>query len=345
MLRSLQKEIKQRKKYLLGKNINSIYFGGGTPSILNITEIEILLKIIFKSYKINNNAEITVECNPDDLNIQKLESYKKIGINRLSIGIQSFDDSDLKFMNRSHNSKEAIKSITLAKKIGFKNISVDLIYGLPKQTLKKWSENLDIMFGLGVNHFSAYSLTIEEKTALYQMVKNKKIKVLSDVKTIKQFKFLQNKSKEYGFIHYEISNFGKKGYFSNHNMAYWKNNHYLGIGPSAHSYNGYSRRWNVSSNTQYISKINNNYDYFAEEHLSTSQQYNEYVFLSLRTMWGLDITVISKKFGNTIKLHFLKEVKKWESKKYVDHNKNIYTLTTRGKNFADSIASDLFIIF
>jgi oxygen-independent coproporphyrinogen III oxidase len=203
MLKSMHKEIKERKDFLNGKEVSSIYFGGGTPSILSISEIKHLIQTIYTLYSVNEDAEITVECNPDDLTGPKLSSYKKIGVNRLSIGVQSFADADLKFMNRSHNAKEAIESIELAKKVGFENITIDLIYGLPNQTLKQWQKNLHIMFSLGIQHFSAYALTIEEKTALYHLVKNKKLEVLSDKKTISQFNLLQIMAKAQGFIHYE----------------------------------------------------------------------------------------------------------------------------------------------
>ena len=342
MLKTMCQEIKERKEYLNNQHINSIYFGGGTPSILNTSEIKNFLKLIYEFYKVNKNAEITIECNPDDINKLKLLSYKKIGINRLSIGVQSFNNTDLKFMNRTHTSKQAIESIKLAKKCGFKNISVDLIYGLPNQTLKKWEKNLDVIFNLKVQHFSAYSLTIEEKTALYHLVKTKKITLLPEDKTIKQFKLLQIKAKANKFLHYEISNFGKKGYLSNHNVAYWKNRCYIGIGPSAHSYNGDSRRWNVASNKKYISNINSTY--FNQEFLTTAQQYNEYIFTSLRTIWGTNKTTIKRRFGNEVVLHFLKEIEKWELKKNITSKSNVYRLTSSGKIFADRIASDLFIV-
>ena len=344
MLKSMHKEIKERKDFLNGKEVSSIYFGGGTPSILSISEIKHLIQTIYTLYSVNEDAEITVECNPDDLTDPKLSSYKKIGVNRLSIVVQSFADADLKFMNRSHNAKEAIKSIELAKKVGFENITIDLIYGLPNQTLKQWQKNLDIMFSLGIQHFSAYALTIEEKTPLYHLVKNKNVKVLSDKKTISQFNLLQVKAKEQGFIHYEISNFGKQGYFSKHNTAYWTGNHYLGIGPSAHSFNGTSRRWNISSNKKYIEGVLANSSYSETENLTNDQQYNEYIFTSLRTIWGIDKATILKRYGNEIALYFLKEIKKWEAKKYIVAVSNIYTLTSKGKIFADAIASDLFIV-
>lgn len=344
MLKSMHKEIKQRKDYLNKKEVSSIYFGGGTPSILSISEIKNLLKLIFKNYPVNNDAEITIECNPDDLTENKLTAFKKIGVNRLSIGVQSFNDSDLKFMNRSHDAKKAIESIELSKKIGFKNINVDLIYGLPNQTLTEWKNNLEIIFNLGVQHLSAYSLTIERKTSLYYLIKKRKIEMITEKEIIDQFNLLQTKAKQNGFIHYEISNFGQEKYFSKHNISYWKNNHYIGIGPSAHSYNGNSRRWNISSNKKYILNINSNSNYFEQEELSTTQQYNEYIFTSLRTMWGVSLKNIQKTYGNEIKSYFVKEIEKWEVKKYVICRSNVYSLTPQGKIFADNISSDLFIV-
>lgn len=344
MIKSMQIEITQRKDYLKGQKVSSIYFGGGTPSILTTSDIKKLLKNIYQNHQINKDAEITIECNPEDLTVSKLSTYKKIGVNRLSIGVQSFDNTDLQFMNRSHNSEKAIQSIKLAKDLGFNNISIDLIYGLPNQTLKKWEKNLDIMFSLDIQHFSAYTLTVEKKTTLYHLVEKGKVKQLSEDNVINQFNLLQKKAKEQGFIHYEISNFGKEGRFSKHNSSYWKNKHYLGIGPSAHSYNGKHRRWNLSSNTNYISNIEKKSIYFKEEKLSLSEKYNEYIFTSLRTIWGVDVFIIKKRYGNNIKCHFLKEIIKWQVNKHVKCNSNIYTLTSKGKIVADSISSDLFII-
>jgi oxygen-independent coproporphyrinogen-3 oxidase len=340
----MKKEITRRVNYLDSKEIATIYFGGGTPSILSVNEIKELLTSINKHYSINKKVEVTIECNPDDLSKEKLISLKKIGINRLSIGIQSFNDQDLKFMNRSHNSEQAINCIHLAKKVGFENISIDLIYGLPNQSLKDWEETLNLMFGLEIQHFSPYSLTIEPKTTLNHLVKKQKVKVLSDEKVIEQFNLLQEKARENGFVHYEISNFGKEEFFSTHNTAYWKNKHYLGIGPSAHSFNEISRSWNVSSNKKYIDGLINNSDYYKTEILSKKQQYNEYIFTSLRTIWGVDSEIIETRFGEKIHIHFLKELQKWEGKEYLYIEENIFTLTQEGKAFADAIASDLFVI-
>jgi oxygen-independent coproporphyrinogen-3 oxidase len=344
MLKSIKKEIEMRQSYLNNATISSIYFGGGTPSILKNQEIKSIIGTIYRLFNIDENAEITLECNPDDLDEKKLTSLKNLGINRLSIGIQSFDDADLKFMNRSHNSSEAENCIHLAKMVGFKNITIDLIYGLPRPTLSKWEGNLSKMFALNIQHFSPYALTVEKKTALNHLVETKKVSLPNDEKIVEQFNFLQEKAKENDFIHYEISNFGKVGYFSNHNSSYWKNQYYLGIGPSAHSFNGKSRRWNVSSNKKYIEGITNKTTYFETEILSTEQQYNEYVLTSLRTIWGVDSAIIQAKFGGKIHAHFLKEIEKWISKEYILSEENIITLTQEGKAFADAIASDLFIV-
>ena len=344
MLKSIQKEIVKREQYLKNQQVSSIYFGGGTPSVLNPSAIKALIEKIYNTYQIKKSAEITIECNPEDLTDRKLQAYKNIGINRLSIGVQSFNDADLKFMNRSHNTQDAIQSIYLAKKIGFKNITIDLIYGIPNQELKDWEYNLETMFSLNIQHFSAYMLTAEKKTMLHHLIKNKKIQELNDKKIIALFELLQKKAKKSGFIQYEISNYGKKGYFSKHNTSYWNNEHYLGVGPSAHSYNGISRRWNVASNTKYISNIKNNLPYFELEKLTADEKYNEYIFTSLRTIWGIDKNVLKTKHGEKKMSHFLNEIKKWEIKKYVNYNKDHYMLTPSGKAFADLIASDLFIV-
>ncbi len=344
LLKCLKKEIVIRKNELNNQKIKTIYFGGGTPSILENTEIESLLNTIFKNYKIINFPEITIECNPDDINYEKLLSYKKIGFNRLSVGVQSFRNSDLKFMNRAHDAKLAIQSIKIAQKVGFKNISADLIYGLPNQTLKDWKKNITIMFNLDVQHFSAYILTIEKQTKLYHLLQNKKTKLLSDRKIINQFKLLNSEATKNEYIHYEISNFAKEGFYSKHNTSYWKQEPYIGIGPSAHSYFGDKRQWNISSNKKYISKINNNRIYFNEETLNLNNHYNEYIFTSLRTIWGVNNLFVKNRFGEKIEFHFLKEVKKWIIKKYINQNLNNYTLTLNGKILADTIVSDLFIV-
>jgi len=344
MLKSIKKEITIRKAYLNDAKINSIYFGGGTPSILNKEEIRSLINTLYNNFKIDNAAEITLECNPDDLNKKKLLELKEIGVNRLSIGIQSFNDSDLKFMNRSHNSREALNCIKIAKEVGFENITIDLIYGLPGQSNKNWSDNLAKMLSLDIQHFSAYSLTVEPKTKLKHLIDKKLVTPLTDKITVEHFNTLLEVASENNFVHYEISNFGKEGFFSEHNTAYWENKHYLGVGPSAHSFNGNSRQWNVSSNKQYIDKLKEDVSYFELEQLSNNQQYNEYIFISLRTIWGVNLDYVNNQFGKEALENFKKQVIKWENKGKIKQYEGTYILTKNGKLFADAIASDLFIV-
>ena len=344
MLKCINLELEMRQTYLKNKAINTIYFGGGTPSILSKSEIKFILDSIYNIYKIKENVEITLECNPDDLTENKLKALKEVGINRLSIGVQSFDDEDLKFMNRSHNATQSENCLKLAQQVGFNNITIDLIYGLPNQNLADWKKNLKKMFAFNIPHFSAYALTVENKTPLKYLVERKQIIPLNEKKVLEQFNTLMDMAAENGFVHYEISNFGKQGYFSKHNTAYWQSKHYLGIGPSAHSYNGKSRSWNVSANKQYIQKILDRVEGVHQEILSKNQQYNEYIFTSLRTIWGANSETINVQFGIKFQSHFLKEVKKWESKKDIKKTEYTYTLTNSGKFLADAIASDLFIV-
>ncbi len=344
ILKCINLELEMRQTYLKNKTINTIYFGGGTPSILSKSEIKFILDSIYNIYKIKENAEITLECNPDDLTENKLIALKEVGINRLSIGVQSFDDEDLKFMNRSHNATQSENCLKLAQQVGFNNITIDLIYGLPNQNLADWEKNLKKMFAFNIPHFSAYALTVENKTPLKYLVERKQIIPLNEKKVLEQFNTLMDMAAENGFVHYEISNFGKQGCFSKHNTAYWQSKHYLGIGPSAHSYNGKSRSWNVSANKQYIQKILDRVEGVHQEILSKNQQYNEYIFTSLRTIWGANSETINVQFGIKFQSHFLKEVKKWESKKDIKKTEYTYTLTNSGKFLADAIASDLFIV-
>ena len=344
MLKSIKKEIRMRQAYLNNATISSIYFGGGTPSILNKEEIKGVVDTIYHHFKIDPKAEITLECNPDDLHAEMLTDLKEIGINRLSIGIQSFDDADLKFMNRSHNAKQALNCIQLAKEVGFKNITIDLIYGLPNQSNEKWEQNLKQMLALDVQHFSAYALTVEPKTALKHLIDKKKITPLEEKITVEHFNTLVRIATENNFIHYEISNFGKEGFFSNHNTAYWKNQHYLGVGPSAHSFNGTSRQWNIANNRKYIEKVNKNEAYFEVEKLSNAQQYNEYIFTALRTIWGVELDYITTQFGEEAQQYFKKQVQNWLAQNKIKQLGSNYTLTGTGKLYADAIASDLFIV-
>ena len=342
MINSLKKEIELRKHYLNNNTIETIYFGGGTPSILTESEISLLINTISENYTVINNAEISLECNPDDLTREKVQNLKKAGINRLSIGIQSFNDEDLKFMNRSHNSSQAIESVQLAKEIGFNNISIDLMYSLPKQSLEKWKKNLDIAFSLEIQHISAYSLTIEEKTKLKYLLKKGEFSELDDIASSEHFDLLMIEAEKNKFIQYEISNFGLNGFFSKHNSKYWQAGHYLGIGPSAHSYNGETRSWNVNSNTKYIQDISENKIECEEEILSNFQKYNDYIMTSLRTISGVNLDYIKQEYGVNYLKYFNNELQKWIKSEHVFIEKEIVYLSKKGKYISDNICADLF---
>ena len=344
MIKCLVKELQIRKSYLKKNELDSLYFGGGTPSVLNQEDIKFLIRNIKKYFIINKNTEITFECNPDDLSKEKLNTLKNVGINRLSIGIQSFKSEDLSLMNRSHDSKQAIECVKNAKAIGFKNISVDLIFSLPNQTIQDWKKNLEIVFDLGIQHISCYSLTIEEKTKLKHLIKSKKIIQLNEIESSKHFDLLVSECESQGFIQYEISNFGKEGFFSKHNSNYWTGGDYMGIGPSAHSYNGESRQWNIANNRKYIQKIKKGHLNYDKELLSKTQKYNDHIMTSLRTIWGIDLKFIKQTFGIDTLLHMTKESSKWINTNdlYIENDKVF--LTDKGKFISDTICSDLFIV-
>jgi len=344
MLKSIKKEIQLRKSYLKETAISSIYFGGGTPSILNKEEIESIIKTIYHHFTIDPNAEITLECNPDDLDKSMLTDLKEIGINRLSIGIQSFDDDDLQFMNRSHNAKEALDCIHFAKEAGFTNITIDLIYGLPSQSNEKWKQNLKQMLALDIQHFSAYALTIEPKTALKHLIDKKKVTPLEDKITVGHFNTLTQIATENNFIHYEISNFGKRNFYSKNNESYWLGESYIGIGPSAHSFDGKYRSWNISNNIKYINNIKLNKLPVRREKLSKNDKFNEYIMIGLRTIWGVSSKRVLNEFGKDY-LSLIKE----KSKKHIKSSNlfwdgEILRISNKAKFLTDGIASDLFII-
>ena len=344
MTNAMLVEIENKKDYLFNDEIETIYFGGGTPSFIQTSHINSLIKKIFSLYQVKADAEITLELNPDDISEKKLRELKSTGINRLSIGVQSFHDEDLKFMNRSHDGNMARKSIAIAKKLGFKNITIDLIYGLPNLSNKKWEENLNVIKQLKINHFSAYALTVEPKTKLDFLIKNKKLDPISDEKIEEHFKILQESSERIGFVQYEISNFCKDKVISKHNSSYWKKKKYIGIGPSAHSFNGNSRQWNIKSNSKYILKIKSQQEYYEIEKLSENEKYNEYVLTTLRTMWGINQKYLNKNYNKKINLNFTSLIKKWvESGDVIKENEN-FKLSKKGMLMADGIASDLFVI-
>jgi len=341
LLQALVKEIKLQKDYLSGENIETIYFGGGTPSLLNEAEISSLINTITNLNTVSANAEITLEANPDDLDRIKLQSLRQTPINRFSIGIQSFFDDDLQWMNRVHRSAEAESAVKRAQDIGFENITVDLIYGYPLLTDQKWKHNLDKVFELGVPHVSAYSMTVEPKTALASFIKTKKQPAMSDEQSAAQFVFMTDAMQLNGFEHYEISNFCKPGFYSRHNSNYWKGVKYLGIGPSAHSYNGENRQWNIANNAAYMQSLATGKIPAEIEILSETHRLNEYIMTSLRTIWGLDLdklnTIAASASNQLLTAADLFFDKEWLIKK-----ENVIYLSPQGKLYADHIASELF---
>jgi oxygen-independent coproporphyrinogen-3 oxidase len=343
MVLALAKEIAMRKNEFKDEIVETIYFGGGTPSILTIENIRYLIEAVYSNYKVAENPEITVEANPDDLSEERIVELSKCKVNRLSIGIQSFFEDDLKMMNRAHNSAEAKKCLEIATQ-HFDNISIDLIYGVPEMSNEKWLQNIETALSFNVPHISSYALTVEPKTALHTFIQKGIIPQPDDEVAQEHFHLLVDKLEDNGFIHYELSNFGKENYFSKNNSSYWLGKKYIGIGPSAHSYNGISRSWNVSNNTQYLKSIAENQLPSESETLTQTDRYNEYVMTGLRTIWGISLDRIEKEFGKSY-LDYLNQ----QSAKYIeDHllfvDENILRTTKSGKFLSDGIASDLFLL-
>ena len=343
MVLALAKEIEMRKSEFQDEVVETIYFGGGTPSRLQIADLRLQIDSIYKNYKVSENPEITLEANPDDLSEEYLVELTKIGINRLSIGIQSFFEEDLKLMNRAHNSEEAKKCLELATHY-FDNISVDLIYGIPEMSNEKWLENIETALSFDISHISSYALTVEPKTALHTFIQKGIIPQPDDEVAQEHFQILVDKLTENEFIHYELSNFGKENYFSKNNSSYWLGKKYIGIGPSAHSYDGQKRGWNVSNNSLYLKSISENKLPSETEILSKTDRYNEYVMTGLRTIWGISLDRIETEFGKTY-LDYLNQ----QAMKYIeDHllfvDENILRTTKKGKFLSDGIASDLFLL-
>lgn len=344
MINALLQEIELRAPYLEDKKIESIYFGGGTPSLLEGDEIAQIIDTIAKHFDIANNAEITLEANPDDLNQAKVKSLRNTPINRFSIGIQSFFEEDLKWMNRAHNQQEATASIMRVQDAGFENITCDLIYGFPLLTDEKWRHNMQQLIDFAIPHISSYSMTVESKTALDHFIKKGISPAIDSDQAADQMHLLINTLKAAGYEQYEISNFAKNGHYARHNTNYWKGKHYLGIGPSAHSFNGTSRSWNISNNAKYISSIHSNQLPLEVEQLSTLDQINECIMTSLRTMWGLDLTELENRFGQSVKNSVLEDAALFIAEKNLVLDDNKLCLTDTGKLMADHIMSELFII-
>ena len=343
LVEMLCREIIFRKEELPGKNLQTVYFGGGTPSLLSAEELQLIFKTIRENFTLDEDAEITLEANPDDLSREKLEVFKSAGINRLSIGVQSFFEEDLKLMNRAHNATEALESIVMAKEY-FDNISIDLIYGIPGMSDERWQKNIEIALDLGLPHFSCYALTVEPNTALKKFIDKGIIKPVDDDAARSHFDILTRTLKNAGYVHYEFSNFGKPAYFSQNNTAYWMGKPYLGIGPSAHSYSGASRKWNVSNNTLYIKSLERGEIPLQEEKLSLVDKYNEYVMTRLRTMWGVSLVEVKEKFGDEIYNYLIEQSEPLLHDWLLEIKEDVLSITDKGKFLSDGIAADLFLV-
>ncbi|MGL3000117.1 radical SAM family heme chaperone HemW [Flavobacterium sp. RSSB_23] len=354
MVLAIAKELQIRKNEFLDcarsdKNdaefweVETIYFGGGTPSVLTTEEIEFLIAEVYHHYSVVENPEITLEANPDDLTSERIVELSKSSINRLSIGIQSFFEADLAMMNRAHNSVEAQKCLELATQY-FDNISIDLIYGIPGMSNEQWQQNIETALRFGVPHISSYALTVEPKTALNTLIQKGKIAAPKDEVAEAHFQILVETLEKNGFIHYELSNFGKENYFSKNNSAYWLGKKYIGIGPSAHSYDGFSRSWNVANNALYLKAIQQNQLPSEKEILSTADRYNEYIMTGLRTIWGVALERIEREFGERYLDYLIKQSEKFVKDELLSIENNILKPTSKGKFLTDGIASDLFYL-
>ena len=342
MIATICQEIALRADELKAENIKSIYFGGGTPSLLTEQELGSILKQIKRLFTIEEGAEITLEANPDDISNEQLNAWKNAGINRLSIGIQSFRAEDLSWMNRAHSVEEAENAVRLAQAAGFTNLTVDLIYGLPNLSLEEWKNHVQKVIDMGVSHISAYCLTVEEKTALNKLVKEKKIIPANEDQQSDQFELLISMTEAAGFEQYEISNFAKNGHYAIHNTNYWTGQMYLGVGPSAHSFDGESRRWNVSNNRKYMESMGNDTSWFSNEKLSVNERWNELLLTGLRTNFGVSIDQL--KGIHEITPVFESKIAEFVSYGWMEKTPTLLRLTKEGKLKADYIASELFLV-
>lgn len=343
MLNAIVKELEIRRDYFGHQSVSSIYLGGGTPSLLKQSHLARLLETIYLNYNVKSNPEITLEANPEDISSLFIKGIVKLGINRLSIGIQSFFDEDLRFMNRIHDSAQAEESITVAREGGIGNLNIDLIYGFPGLSDEKWRINLEKFIRYDLEHLSAYQLTFEPGTIFYHRKRKRRIDEHDEQVSLDQFKTLIKIMKSERYLHYEISNFAKEGFISVHNSGYWQAKKYIGIGPSAHSYNGYERRWNISKNMSYIKGVNTETGYFICETLDTKIKYHDYVITSLRTMWGTDLLYILTTFGKEYYNHFIQSAEKYLKKGELIKKENKIYLTEKGIFISDHIIRDLFI--
>jgi|TARA_B110000908_G_scaffold62218_1_gene75491 oxygen-independent coproporphyrinogen-3 oxidase len=343
LISCLVKEIELRKKELNSQIVETIYFGGGTPSMLSSKEIYLLIAAVYEHHTVVTAPEITLEANPDDLSEEKIIELSKTPINRLSIGVQSFFEKDLKLMNRAHSSSEAHASLKIATRY-FENISVDLIYGIPGLTNEEWQQNIQTALRFNIPHISSYALTVEPKTALEALIKKGEIEKVDDDLAQRQFFILRDVLEQEKFVHYELSNFGKQNYFSKNNTAYWLGKSYIGIGPSAHSFDGKLRSWNVRNNTKYIKEIEQDRLPIEREVLSVTDRYNEYVMTGLRTIWGVSLEKIKTDFGSKYVTYIQTESEKYIQQKLLCIEDDTLKTTKEGAFLVDGIAAHLFLL-
>jgi oxygen-independent coproporphyrinogen-3 oxidase len=343
-VQALVKEITLQKDYLGDEPLSTIYFGGGTPSLLSIGDCQQILDQVYSTFMVSPGAEVTLEANPDNIFKEKLEGWKNLGINRLSIGIQSFFEDDLRWMNRAHNADQAFQCIEESQKAGFHNLNIDLIYGSPRLSDERWQQNVETAYAYKVPHLSCYALTVEEKTPLYKQIKLHKKEDVDPDKQARHFQLLMQWLKEKGYEHYEVSNFALPGCRSHHNSSYWRGEKYLGVGPSAHSFNGISRQWNVANNMNYIEAINKGLLANEVEVLTPDQQLNEYIMISLRTMEGMDLERLARNWGKERAAFVEEKLKPYADNGLITRKEANVSLTEEGMLLADGIAAELFFV-
>jgi oxygen-independent coproporphyrinogen-3 oxidase len=343
MLNAIQQEIASRREFLAGEVLDTVYLGGGTPSLLSTDQLDTLFGVIRDHYQISKDPEITLEVNPEDMNQDYMDGLLNVGVNRLSIGIQSFHDENLKFMNRRHGKSQSYRCLDIASKAGFRNVNIDLIYGVPGLTIEKWAENLDISTDFSPAHIAAYHLTYESGTVLDYRRKKRRFNVQNEQQSLEQYLMLVEKLEKTGYEHYEISNFAKAGFISKHNSAYWTGKKYLGAGPSAHSYDGKVRRWNIARNASYINRIKQGAVYHEQEILDEKAHFHDYLITRLRTKWGIDLDCIEHTFGQAFASHCLQKAKPFLQSGRLSKDGPKLFLSRDGMFIADHIATVLFM--
>ncbi|MGQ1911762.1 radical SAM family heme chaperone HemW [Marinifilum sp. RC60d5] len=344
MLECFKKELELKKNYLSEDHLSSIYFGGGTPSVYQPDKIQELINEVQKYWKIDSNAEITLEANPDDLSVKYLKQLSETSVNRLSVGIQSFHDEDLILMNRRHTGKQAYEAIKRAQYYGFDNISVDQIYGVPGLTMKKWKENLNLVYKLNIQHISSYHLMYDPNTVFAKKLEKGQLTEMDEEESYEQYKYLVDSARKNGFKHYEISNFCKENYISRHNSSYWQQKEYLGIGPSAHSYNFKEREWNIAHNHKYMKAIKEGKSFSEKEELNIYDRFNDLILTSLRTYWGLNLTSVKEQFGEKLYLHCLSKAEKYIQSNHIRKENSSLILSDKGVFVSNDIMSDFFYV-